>query len=90
MYLGKERRLSSMQGKESNSYKRGLGRAEGRYKCVCVGERRGAGRSNVHSGAAGRRRQDMHWSRVLERGNPLLMAPALLPESSPVFTAQWG
>lgn len=40
MYLEKERRLSSTQGKKSNSHKRGLGRAEGRYKHVGVGERK--------------------------------------------------
>lgn len=88
MYLGKERRLSSMQGKKSNSHRRGLGRAEGRYKHVGTGERRGAGRSNVRAGTAGRRRQDVHWSRVLERRDPLLRVPALLPGSSPVFITQ--
>lgn len=46
------------------------------------------GRSNVHAGNAGRRRQDMHWSRVLEKGDPVLRAPALLPGSSPVFITQ--
>lgn len=68
MYLGKERRLSSKQGKKSNSHKRALGRAEGRYKHAGVGERRGAGKSNVRAGTAGRRRQDMERSRILEGG----------------------
>lgn len=37
MYLGKERRLSSVQGKKSNSHKEGLGRAESRYNCAGIG-----------------------------------------------------
>lgn len=89
MYLDKERRLSSTQGKKSNSHERGLGRAEGRYKHVGVGERRGAGRSNAPAGTAGRRKQDMDRSRILGSGDLLLMAPALLPESSPAFITQW-
>lgn len=65
-----------MQGMKSSSRKRGLGGAEGRYKRVGVDERRSVGRSGV---TAGKRRHDLHWSGVSERGDPQLMGPALLP-----------
>lgn len=65
-----------MQGMKSGSRKRGLGGAEGRYKRVGVDERRGVGRSGV---TAGKRRHELRWSRVLERGDPRTTGPARLP-----------
>lgn len=64
---------------KSSSHRRGLGGAEGGYKHVGADERRGVGRSGVTAGIAGTGRRDLHQSGVLEKGDPQLMGPALLP-----------